>query len=317
MLAIVTGATGFLGRRVVGELCTRGIEVRCLVQRPGREKTLEGLRADIHYGSVADPAALRAAFYDADVVVHLVAIIREGRGATFESINLRGTENVLEAARGAGTKHFIHMSALGARDDLAYPYLRSKWRAERAVEASGLPYTIFRPSLLFGEGDEFLNTLAGLVRAFPLVVPILGSGRTPYQPIAAEDVARCVAQAAGREDLMGSVIELGGPDYLTYDDIVNIVARTFGVRRKKLHIPLPVMRLFVRAMEVVLPRPPATTQQLTMVTIPNTAELGTVDEVFGFKPRPLKGNIDFVKGITPWEGLRMVLGFMPSRIRDH
>ena len=316
MIALVTGATGFLGRNVVKALSDSGVNVRCLVHTPVRAEVLSGQGVDVHYGSVGDPAALKVAFYDVDVVVHLVAVIRESGAVTFRGINQMGTENVVEAARDKGVKHFIYLSAIGAADDPTYHYLYSKWQAEQAIIGSGLPYTILRASLMFGEGDEFVNTLAGLVRAFP-IVPIAGSGRNRFQPMAVDEVARCVAAAVGREDLMGRIIEIGGPDHLSYNDIVGIIAHTYQVRRLKLHVPVPMMRLVVRLMEALLPRPPATTQQLRMLPIPNVAEINTVEEVFGFEPRPLAGNIEYIKGISFWDGLRISSGFMPSRIRDH
>ena len=316
MIALVTGATGFVGREVVKALCSRGVEVRCLVRTPGKEVVLAGQDVDVHYGSVGDLAALRAAFYSVDVVVHLVAVIRESGKATFEAVNRGGTENVVKAAKNEEVKHFIHLSAIGAADTPEYPYLYSKWQAEQAVIGSELPYTILRASLQFGEGDEFINSLAGLVRAFP-VVPIVGSGKTRFQPIAVDEVARCVADAADRGDLMGKVIDIGGPDQLSYNEIVDTIAQTYRVRRLKLHVPVPAMRLVVRLMEALLPKPPATTEQLRMVSIPNVAELNTVEEVFGFTPRPLQGNIEYIKGISFLDGLRIALGFMPKRIRDH
>ena len=316
MIALVTGATGFLGREVVKVLCSLGVEVRCLVRTPGREGVLAGQRVTVHYGSVRDPAALKSAFYNADVVVHLVAIIREKGAVTFQELNRRGTENVVEAASNAGVKHFVQMSAVGAADTPIHPYLHSKWQAEESIKGSGLPYTIFRASLLFGEGDEFVNRLAGLVRAFP-VVPVAGSGRNRFQPLAVEDAARCVGASLGKEELMGKVVEIGGPDHLSYNDIIDIIARTYRVRRLKLHVPMPIMRQVVRLMEIMLPKAPVTTEQLRMMPVPNIAELGTVEEVFGFKPRPLDGNIEYVKGISFLEGHKIALGFMPARIRDH
>ena len=316
MIVLVTGSTGFVGREVVKALCSRGLEVRCLVHTPGSESVFEGRPVDVHYGSVGDPAALSAAFYDVDVVVHLVARIRERDSATFQDVNRKGTENVVAAAVDDGVKHFIYMSAIGAAENHRYRYLYSKWLAEQAVIRSGLPYTILRPSIQFGPGDEFINALAGLVRVFP-VVPIAGSGRARLQPIAVDEVARCVADAACRDDLNGKIIEIGGPDHLTYNDIVDIIARTFRARRLKLHVPLRLMRLIVRFMEILLPRPPATREQLRMVSMPNVTQLGTVEAVFEFKPRPLQGNIEYVKGIGAWDGVKIALGSIPNRIRDH
>ncbi len=316
MIALVTGATGFVGREVVRALCSRDMEVRCLVRSPTSARVLSGYEVDLHYGSVEDPASLESAAHDVDVVVHLVAVIRESKSVTFQGVNRKGTENVVEAARGAGVKHFVHVSAIGVADDPAYPYLYSKWQGEQAVIKSGIPYTILRPSLLFGEGDEFFNILGGLVRAFP-AVPIAGSGNNRFQPIAVDELAQCVVGAAGRDELMGKTIEVGGPEHLTYNEIIDIISGTFGVRRLKLHIPVPIMGVMVRLMEAVLSRPPVTTQQLRMAAIPNVGSLDTVEEVFGFKPRPLEGSLDYIKSISFSDGLKISLGAMPRRIRDH
>jgi NADH dehydrogenase len=271
---------------------------------------------DVHFGSVQDPHALAAAFYNLEAVVHLVGIIGQRAGATFDQINRQGVANVVAAARGAGVKHFLHVSAIGANNNPFYPYLYSKWQGEQEVINSGLPYTILRPSLMFGPGDEFLNTLAALARVFPLV-PVIGSGRNRFQPIAVEDVARCLVLALGRDDLRGRTIEIGGPQQLSYNDLMAIMARTLGRRRLYIHIPVLPMSLAVGVLQRVQPRPPVTGEQLRMLPIPNVAQPDTVQQVFGFTPRPLEGNIDYVRGVSFGDGLKTVAGFMPSRIRDH
>ena len=316
MAVLVTGATGFIGRRVVSALLAQGNDVRCLVHTPGAEAVLPTDKVEVHYGSVTDPPALSAAFYDVDAVVHLVAIIREKGGTTFDRINIQGVENVVQAASTSGVKRIVHVSAIGAQDNPQLSYLHSKWQGEQAVIQSEIPYAILRPSLMFGEGDEFINALAGLVKALP-VVPIAGSGKNEFQPIAVDDAARCVAAAVERDDVVNRTIEIGGPERLTYNQIVDIIAETLAVRRPKVHVSLSLMRPMVRLMQVLLPRPPVTLHQLAMLPVPNYSEIGTVETVFGFKPKPLDGNIDFVNKVGFRDGLRIVLGFMPHHIRDH
>ncbi len=138
-----------------------------------------------------------------------------------------------------------------------------------------------------------------------------------FQPLAAEDAARCIALAAGKEQFHGRTIEIGGPQYLTYNDLVDIIARTCRLRRLKLHLPVSIVAVAVRLMERVLSRPPVTSQQLRMLPLPNIAALNTVEETFGFKPRAMEGNIDYVKRIGSLDGLRIALGSMPAGIRDH
>ena len=315
MVTLVTGATGFVGREVVKTLRSRDVEVRCLVHSPGSERVL-GSGLDVHYGDVRDPAALRAAFYDVDAVVHLVAIIRERGSLTLDGINHRGTANVVEAASAAGVGHFVHQSALGARDDPTYAYLYSKWQGEQAVVGSGLPYTILRPSVIFGPGDEFVNLLASLVKAFPLV-PVPGRGRNRFQPLAVEEMARCIADTPGRDDLVGKTVELGGPEHLSLDDLVDAIARACKVRRLKVHVPLPAMLLAIRILGVVTSRAPATPDQLRSMAIPNVAGLDTVERTYGFRPRPLAGNIDYVKRIRLRDALKTALtGSISARVTD-
>ena len=316
MLVLVTGATGFLGSRVVRQLQAHGHDVRCLVHTPGRERLFPERTVDVHYGSVLDLNALSELLYDVGGVIHLVATIRQFKGTTYDLVNRQGVANMVAAARNHGVKHFIQVSATGATGDPAYPYLYSKWRGEREVVEGDVPYTIIRPSLMFGEGDGFLNPLAGLTKVLP-VVPVVGSGRNRFQPIAVEDAARCVVSAVDREDLKGKTIEIGGPEQLSYNEIMAIVARTMGKRR--LRIPLPVWLVYLAAATLgrFQKRPLATADQLRMLAIRNVAELGTVEHTFGFTPRTLEGNIEYVKSIGFGEGLRVAMGSMPSSIRDH
>ncbi len=316
MTVLVTGSTGFLGRRVVEALADRGKDVRCLVRSPGAEAVLDLNKVDVHYGSVNDPASLRSAFYDLEAVVHLVAVIRERGENSFYRVNVQGLRNVLRAAYAAGAKRFIHVSAIGVQQTPRLRYLYSKWQAEQLMPRSGMSYTVLRPSLLFGEGDEFLNSLAGLVKAFP-VVPVIGTGRNQFQPIAVSDAARCIAEALDSYKLNNRTVEIGGPDRLTYNQIVDIVAKTIGARRLKLHAPVALMRFPVWLMQKLLSRPPVTLEQMAMLPVPNYAESDTVQELFGFDPLPMAGNIDFVKRVSRMDGLRMVLGSMPRRLRDH
>ena len=307
MRVLVTGATGFVGRRVVAELQGRH-QVRALVHTVGRERIFSGRSVEVSYGSISDRSALAEAFYDVDAVVHLVGIIRQGRGRTFDLVNRRGTAAVVAAARAAKVQRFVQMSAIGAGSDQSYPYLLSKWQGEQEVVKSGLAYTILRSSIMFGKGDEFLNALAALARIFP-VVPVIGSGRNRFQPIAVEDVARCVALSLERSSLGGRTIEIGGPDQFTYNELVGMVARTLGKRRLRIHIPVWTAYMAAKLLQAVQSRPPITTDQLRMISIRNVAEPGVVEEEFGVTPRSLEGNIDYINSIGFRDALQDFPGF--------
>ena len=305
-----------MGRAVVRELQEHHHRVRCLVHTPGNERMFPDRSVEVHYGSVSDLEALAGAFYDVEAVIHLVGIIRKSRNRTYDLINRQGVANVVTAAKEVGVKHFIQVSALGATNDAGYPYLYSKWRGDQEVVNSGLSYTIVRPSIMFGPGDEFLNTLAGLVRTTP-VVPVAGSGRNRFQPIAVADMARCLALTVDREDLKGKTVEIGGPDQLSYNEVISLIARTLGKRRLRLHVPVWMMYIATAILQKVVSRPPVTTDQLKMIAIRNVAEPGIVQETFGFTPRPLEGNIEFIRSVGFWDGVKIALGSMPAHLRDH
>jgi len=311
----VTGATGFVGRHVVPRLVESGHVVRILARGPVRQHLLpEGV--EVSQTSLTDQKGLEAALSGVDAVVHLVAIIRERGEATFDTVNHLGTASLAKAALSAGVSRFVLMGAIGAVDDPRFPYLQSKWRGEQALIQSGVPYTILRGSIIFGEGDEFLNTLGGLVRVFPLV-PVIGSGNVRFQAIHVDDVAHSIARTLELDETKNRTIEIGGPAHITYDGILDAIAETYGCRRWKLHLPIGLMRPVVKLMEKLLPHPPATSQQLNMLEFDNIAETGAVSREFGFSPRPLAGNIDYIRKVSFLDGVKMVLGRMPSHIRDH
>ena len=317
-MLLVTGATGFLGRRVVRALQEAGHSpLRCLLHRSPRGDGALPAGVEIARGSVQDPGSLAAAMDGVDAVVHLVGIIRERRpSSTFDGVNHGGTRNVAEAAKAAGVKHIVYVSALGARDDARFAYARSKWLGEQEVISSGVPYTVLRPSILFGEGDEFFNTLAALVKMVP-VVPVAGSGANRFQPIAADDVARCVATAVLQEGHYGRVAEIGGPRQYTYRELLRVVAATLGVRRLRVHVPVPCMRIAAAVMEGVLPRPPVTREQLRYLDLDSVADEDSVEREFGFAPQPLEEGLGYIRSLRLRHAMAMLLGVMPKQVRDH
>lgn len=271
MRVLVTGATGFIGREIVRCLLLDGSVVRAVVRNPAMAVAgFEPSAApqELVPGNIHDPAALQAAMRDVDAVVHLVGIIGETRKTTFERVHVEGTRNVVEAAKAAGVSRIIHMSALGSRSDAVSRYHRSKWAAEEIVRQSGLAFTIFRPSMVYGQRDLFVNLFERMSRVSP-VLPVMGSGRGTLQPIRVEDVARCFAKALDETRSGGQTYDLGGPEVLTFQQILEQLMEVTGRRRWLLRIPLPVARLQARLLELVYPllnRPaPLSRDQLIML----------------------------------------------------
>src|SRR6266849_1561213 len=215
-LVFVTGATGFVGHAVLQRLGAAGHVVRCLV-RHGSAGRLRGLGAIARIeGDVLTRRGLEEGMVGCDAVIHLVGIIREHRATntSFESVHVEGTRNVLEAVKAAGVQRYLHMSALGTRRGAASRYHRTKWAAEEAVRASGLGWTIFRPSIIYGRGDGFVTMLASMVRRLP-AVPVIGSGRQRLQPIPVDQIAAGFAGALELATTITQTYEVGGPEPVT------------------------------------------------------------------------------------------------------
>lgn len=311
-MILVTGATGFIGRRIVARLVERGEEVRRLV-RPGPNSRPSGLPA-VHFvmGDVTDTDSLKAACEGVDMVVHTVAIIREKGKATFQSINVQGTRNVVEAAEAAGVRKIVHLSAIRVGPEPRFPYLRSKWEAEEAVINSRLRHVVLRPSLVFGPGDEFINALAATIRVGP-VVPFIGSGKARFQPIHVEDVARCVDRVLVDGSYDGETIEVGGPDILSYGQITDMIIRAFGSWKVKVRVPMRLMRSALPFLRLASRHPPITNVQLDMLSLDNITAEDSVEANFDFKPRSLEGNMDYILDMGWGEALAIATGRRPAR----
>ncbi len=288
----VTGATGFVGKHVIRALLAQGFLVRCLV-RPGSEGRLKGFESiDRVSGNVLRPEPLVAAVEGSSAIVHLVGIIREHRlrNITFERLHVRATENMLAVAKRAGVKRFIQMSALGTRPNARSLYHQTKWRAEEAVRASGLDWTIFRPSLIFGRGDEFVTVLARMIRRSP-AVPVLGDGRYRLQPIAVEQVAEGFAHALRTQPSIGHVYELGGPVAYPFVQILDEIGAALGRRRvRKVHVPLGLVKLMTRALHR-FPLFPLTMDQITMLEEESVTDPTRFYQELAIKPEPLSATL--------------------------
>jgi uncharacterized protein YbjT (DUF2867 family) len=283
LLISLTGATGFVGRHVAAALARRGHRVRALVRDPGRAGLLTTQGAELVPGDLGDRGALARLVQGADAVVHLVGIIVERGRESFAAVHVDGTHAVLAAAREAGVRRLIHMSAVGARDEPgATPYHRTKGQAEDLVRRSGLTYAVFRPSLINGPESAPIRLLVSLHRWLP-VVPVFGDGRFPTQPVWIEDVALAFALAAERPDTTG-VFELGGPEVLTYEDLVLAIGRAARHPRALIHLPLGVVRAAAGAFDLLGPRAPITSDQLQMLVEGSATPASALEPVFGIKP---------------------------------
>jgi NADH dehydrogenase len=288
MKILVTGATGFVGREVLRQVHVAGHSARILVRdvkaasdRLPRPHSV----VEFHRGDVTEARSLEGAVAGCDAVIHLVGIISEFGRVTFDRLHVEATRNMVASAQAQGVARFIHMSALGTRPEAASRYHQTKWAAEEMVRGSGLDYTIFRPSLIYGAEDHFVNQFGRMSRWLPFL-PVMGQGTNRMQPVAVEIVAQCFVQALTRPETVGQTYDLCGPERLTFEQILESILGACRRKRFKVHVPLPLARLQAALFEGVMGRllqcpPPLNRDQLLMLQEDNVGDAGLVERVFG------------------------------------
>jgi uncharacterized protein YbjT (DUF2867 family) len=240
----VFGASGFLGRHAVRALARTGFRVMAGCRRPdlanylltcGRVGQVQPVQTNVRF-----PASLAAALRHAEVAVNLVGILSESGKQTFETVHVNGARKMAEAARAAGVRRFVQVSAIGADADSGSLYARTKARAEAAVREIYPDAVILRPSVIFGPEDEFFNRFATLARFSP-ALPLIGGGHTRFQPVFVGDVAEAIALAADGKATPGAVYELGGPSIKTLREVMEYVLATIQRQRPLISIPFSAM----------------------------------------------------------------------------
>ena len=294
MKVLVTGASGFLGSHLIGGLLAAGHSVRGLSRNTPKGERLHGGAEYVDGVDVGDASTLTPRmFADVDAVVHLVGIIQEaGKKQTFQRIHVEGTRNVVETAKAGGFDgRFVYMSAIGTAADAPAEYSRTKYAAEQIVTGSGLPYTIFRPSLVMGKDGEFVAQMADLIKHGGLpfkapvpVIPVPGSGLNKFQPIYVDDLVSCVVKSLTDESTSGQTYEVGGATQVSFNDLLAGFARSMNVRKPMVHAPVSILKIVATVMEAIMPKPPVTRDQLANLGRDNTTQSRAITDVFGVNP---------------------------------
>ncbi len=289
MKVLVAGGTGFLGREITRELISYGHDVTVLSRsNPARDP----IDPAAHWvaGDVMRPESLAAALPGFAVVVDAVQFPgspfeNPKKGWTFEQIDLQGTRNLVEAARVAGTPHFIGLSGVGADASAKYHWLRFKWDEEQAIITSKVPYTIFRPAWVYGPRDVSLNRFLGFARVLPFV-PVIGNGKMRLNPLFVTDLGRHVAAAVGDDPQRRGLFEIGGPDQVTMDEVIRTALAVSGKRRMLLHQPKGLMKALAMLAQFA-PGRPLTPDGIDFVTMEALADTTGLTRAFGLRLTPL------------------------------
>jgi NADH dehydrogenase len=287
-MLLLTGATGSIGSKLLPLLLEQGEDVRCLVREPRRlgERRVDVQIALGDLGEMSDPYLVRQALRGVDTVIHLAATIRDQPHHRIEELNGLATVRLLRAAERSGVRRFVFFSALNASAAQRTRLFRAKWLAERAVASSPLETTVFAPSIVYDRSDPWVTLLRRF--SFLPVMPVSGDGQARFQPIWADDVARCVVEALGTGGR--TRWELAGPQTLTYDDMSDLVSRVAGRPRPLVHLPLPLVRSGLLGLRSIFGEAVfATWEEAELMEISMTSERGTADvEALGVTPRSME-----------------------------
>ncbi|AKM30818.1 NAD-dependent dehydratase [Pandoraea faecigallinarum] len=298
----VVGGTGFIGSHLVARLVTMGHVVRLPTRRAEAAKALavlpgvELVECDVH-----DPRALERVIAGSDAVINLVGILHGERGTpygrAFARAHVELPRKIAQACSDRGIARLLHMSALGADSNGPSMYQRSKGDGEVAIRETGIAATIFRPSVVFGPGDHFLNTFARLQRRLP-IVPLAGA-KARFQPVYVMDVAQAFANALDNDVTVGKTYELGGPDVYTLEELVRFAGAACGCGRPILPLPDSTARLQAAIFEKLPGEPILTRDNLDSMTVDNVMT-GPLAPELGVVPNGLEIAVDYLNG-GHWE----------------
>jgi NADH dehydrogenase len=280
---LLLGSTGFFGRGVAHKLIDAGHQLRVLVRDPMKAAAFKVRGAQVMVGDALNPAAVTQASQGVEHVISLVAV-RRNHPQSFLEVNVDGPRIMAEAAKAAGVRSVVLVSAIGARLDPHYKYLTSRWMGEQELAKSGVAGTILRFSFVLAEEGGVLNDFERAANFGPVMI-IPGSGKAQMQPILREDAARCVVEAIAKPELLSRIVELGGPEVVTYETMFDWFVQARGIKKPKLKMPLALLIPGAMAMEALFKDPIATADEINTIQMDNIADgIDSVSAHFGWRP---------------------------------
>jgi NADH dehydrogenase len=270
---------------VAHKLLDAGHQLRVLVRDPLKAAAYKVRGAQVLVGDALNPAAVHQAAQGVEHVVSLVAV-RRNHPQSYLAVNVDGPRMLGEAAKAAGVSSVIYISAIGAKLDPKYKYLTSRWMGEQELAKTGVAGTILRFSLILGEEGGTLDFFQRTAKFGPMIV-IPGTGQTQFQPILREDASRCIVDTIGRADLLGKIIELGGPEVVAWETIYDWFLQSRNIKKPKIHVMPELLIPGAIAMETLFKDPIVTPDEIRTSELPNVAEgIDSVSTRYGFRPTP-------------------------------
>jgi len=279
---LLLGSTGFVGRAVAHKVLDAGHQMRVLVRDPLKAAAFKVRGAQVVVGDALDPATVTQAAQGVDSIISLVAV-RRNRPQSYLAVNVDGARVLGQAAMAAGARSVVFVSAIGAKLDPHFKYYTSRWMGEQELAKTGVTGTILRFSLIIGEDGGIVKEFEKTIRGPFALIP--GSGQAQIQPILREDAARCIVEAVAKPELLGKIIELGGPEVVTFETIYDWFLQARRLKKAKFKVPAPLMSLAGMAMEAVMKDPLITPDEVRMAETPNLAAgIDSVSSQFGWRP---------------------------------
>lgn len=299
-MILVTGATGFIGRALVRHLSDAGQQVRVLLRSsPNSPRLPRGVPVEVAVASLNDERALRAAMRGVDQIFHLTSAATEGRRGNLLKTDVEGARILAQAAASAEVERLIFLSHIGADRASAFPIQKSKGIAEEHIRKSGVTYTIIRSSVVFGPEDHFTNNLARLLRAAPGIFPIPNNGRTLIQPLWVEDLVTCLLWALENPDMANQTYEIGGGEYFTLRQVLEVLMHVTQRRRLLVSVPIPWMRNLLVMLDSFNPNFKISTYWLDYVRVNRTCPVDNMPRIFGLMPARFGYRLDYLAR-KPW-----------------
>ena len=295
-MILITGGTGFIGRVLIRHLNELGYPVKLLLRPAKNNPNLPiGIPIDVAVTSLDDQSGLRAALKGVDVIYHLASAENLGRKAKLSQVDVLGTQSLVNAALQSGIKRFFYLSHLGSNMQSAYPLLKAKAIAERTIRDSGLPYTIFRSAIAYGEQDHFINGLGFLLKISPYFVMLPDNGSSLLQPIWVEDLATILTWSLDMPETKNQIIEIGGPEFLSFKQICESVANKLGIKRRFINVPPIFLIIITELLEIFIPKFPTSVFWMDYLATNRTTQIDSVASIFDLLPARLNQRINYLQ----------------------
>ncbi len=287
-MILITGSTGFVGKNLLKKLIHEKILVRCLVR--DRKKIDDNSRVEIIEGDILDRGILGKATKDVGTVIHLAAIIKSADNSDFVRVNVEGTRNLVDACLKNNVQRIIYISSLDAGLKDINIYGKTKGIAEDIIKSSNIDYVILRPALIYGKGSKDICLLAELIKRYP-VIPVFGDGEGLLQPVYVDDVCDVILKLINDRNIKNKIYYVAGEETISLNALIDKIAGLFSKRVIKIHIPLWVLWLPLRAYNFFIKKSLINYKSLSILSKDKVCEIGEVRGDFNFNPISLEGGL--------------------------